>query len=143
MKLRVAIAAAVTMAMAQGVTMAQEEHRLPPAFDCTEVARAEANDENTGYEPKRPLERVLEFTFAERDPGQYALIGALGMSDMPVRIDGQEVVHLIEISDIGNVNVTTIAIVPLGRRYSAVHSRHPAIGGLLAPSQFLLSCAAR
>jgi hypothetical protein len=142
MKCIKATAAAAALLLLQQPAAAQNTWALPPVIDCTEVVHVEANDENSNYEITRTRDREFSITFAEGAPGQFSMIGPLGMTSL-ITHAGDNFVHFIEVTGVGNMNVTTIATVPQNGKYSAVHSRHPVIWDKLIPSQYLLSCVAR
>jgi hypothetical protein len=134
--------AAASLLVLQQPAAAQDASALPPVIDCTEVVHAEANDENSSYDVIRTRDREFSITFAEDAPGQFYMIGPLGMTNLVTHV-GDNHVHFIEVTAVGNMNLTTIMTIPENGKYPAVHSRHPVIWDKLVPSQYLLSCVAR
>jgi hypothetical protein len=113
---------------------------LPQTIDCSEVVHAQANDSVTNFEITR--DKKFEITFSMISADEWIMSGNAGATPL-VKIDGPDVVHFLESTPLGTVNITQIETTLKDGKYRAVHSRHPAIFGDIFPSQWLLTCEAR
>ena len=70
------------------------------------------------------------------------LIGNIGVAQIQV-IEGIELVHLVEITNSGNLNLTTIYFTDKSKNsgnFPVVHSRHLKISSSPLPSQYVGTC---
>jgi hypothetical protein len=66
--------------------------------------------------------------------GRARIIGNAGSEDL-VLVAGDAVLHLLERTPSGNLNVTSVFAVRVSGKFKAVHSRHVFLGGQPLPSQ--------
>ena len=135
---RVSACIAFTIFYCSIVQVVAEE--LPSTLDCVEVIHAQANDELTNFEITR--DKTFEITFAMVSDDEWIMTGNAGATPL-VKIDGPGVVHFLESTPLGTINITQIETTLANGKYRAVHSRHPTLLGEIFPSQWLLSCKAR
>lgn len=88
--------------------------------------------------------KFTELVFDQIDTAKQAarLIGNLGVSQIQA-LEGSDSIHLIEITNTGNLNMTTIFLTRKGKSIGAfpvVHSRHMNTASSPLPSQYIGLC---
>lgn len=137
--MKVAVIAATSLLAVLTTTSLAVE---PKAFVCKFTEGNSAKYE-AGWSMKI-LNEKMDFTFGSLDPqqGKAQLIGNVGASG--VRFwKGTWTWNFVEVTDVGNINTTTVYEALDGKDYPAVHSRHPSLAGLAFPSQYRGVCSAR
>jgi hypothetical protein len=85
-----------------------------------------------------PVLKKQEFAFhldsIDLSAGSARIIGSAGSEDLVV-VSGDQVVHFIERTLSGNLNVTSVFSSRVAGKFKAVHSRHVFIVGGPLPSQ--------
>jgi hypothetical protein len=112
----------------------------PWTWDCEEVIHSEANESLTDYRVKK--DRAFKITFSKVSEEEWMMTGNAGSVSV-VAVSGPGVIHFLESTPFGTINLTQISTSENGGIYKAVHSRHTVLVSQMAPSQYLLSCRTR
>ena len=113
---------------------------LPWTLDCAEVIHAEATEALDDFAVRK--DRVFSITFSRISEDEWIMTGNAGSVPV-VSILGPGVIHFLESTPFGTINITQVSLADDRGTHNAVHSRHPVIADTLAPSQYLLQCQVR
>jgi len=106
------------------------------------------NGQSTQFESSLPKTKQVKdfpeliFDQIDTDKGTARLIGNIGAETIQA-IKGERVINLYEITQIGNVNITTIFMSEDTQKnniFPVVHSRHIALKSGPIPSQYVGTC---
>lgn len=138
--MRAFIAAMLSGLAVVAMPAAADEKPLPWAIDCQEIVHAQANDALTSYTVEK--DKVFNITFSRLDDENWIMTGNAGSVPV-VAMDGPGVIHFLESTPFGTINITQIMLSGNPTVLKGVHSRHPVLAGEIFPSQWLLACKVR
>lgn len=114
----------------------------PRAFVCKFIEGTVARYNRTWAAEDTSGGLDLIFAGINAQQGKAELVGNAGVSDVGFW-KGETTWNFMEVTNSGNVMITTIFNSPVAQSYPSVHSRHTSLGGIPLPSTYRGSCKSR